>query len=457
MTEEDIAIQTILHKQYLLNISKINDDAFTAEFSKLQADFELVNTRQEAAYKEQLKIIGDNEQEKAAFKAWYDKETEDRTRKHLENLLSILQEQMPSADSFSLDLETAVLSDEAKDALLKKIEEVKLALANLGLPADNPESEETIEIGIKTDIFGMSADDWANMLTNLKNGKIELAEMLALAGAMSNAFSMINEIRANSEERSLIDFEKNIDSRKESLDTLLKYQRISQERYNKRIAELDEELDAKKRKIAHDQAVRAKATAIFQAIINTATAVISALATPPPWLGIVLAALVGGMGALQIATIASEPVPQFAKGKYDVIGDQDGKKYSASVLDSPSTGLIDSPAILVGEKPEIIIDPATTKNLVVNYPSVIRAIQAARVPQFASGDYSKINATSNSPDGQNLIAGVLAAQTASLDRLNQNLEQGIQAKLLADDEYVRTHKDVNSRYERLSQKANSSL
>ena len=457
MTEEDLAIQTILHKQYLLNISKINDDAFTADITKLQADFELENTQREAAYKAQLTLMGDNEQEKAAFKEWYDKQTEGRTRKHLENLLSILEAQMPSADSFSLDIETAVLSDEAKDALLKKIEEVKLALANLGMPDDKPATEEPVEIGIKTDIFGMSADDWANLLTNLKNGKIELSEMLALAGAMSNAFSMINEIRSNSEERSLIEFEEHIDSRKEMLDNLLKYNRISQERYNKRIAELDEELDAKKRKIAHDQAVRAKATAIFQAVINTATAVISALATPPPWLGIVLAALVGGMGALQIATIASEPVPQFYSGKYDVIGQQDGKKYSAAVLDSPSTGLIDSPAILVGEKPEIIIDPATTKNLVVNYPSAIRAIQAARVPQFATGDYSKINTIGNSPVDQNLITGVLAAQTASLDRLNQNLERGIQAKLLADDEYVRTHKDVNSRYEQLSRKANSTL
>ena len=38
--------------------------------------------------------------------------------------------------------------------------------------------------------------------------------------------------------------------------------------------------------------------------------VTSALATPPPWLGIALAILIGGMGALQIAAIASEPIPQ---------------------------------------------------------------------------------------------------------------------------------------------------
>jgi TP901 family phage tail tape measure protein len=459
MTEEDLAVQKALLEQHLRNIRKINDDAFTSDITRMQEAFDLETVRRQTGYNEQLKIIGDNETEKAAFKQSFEKQEEERTRKHLESLLQILQDQMPSGDDFNIDLESAVLSDEAKAALLKKIEEVQLALASLGLPHADKKSEvePVIKSGPKVDIFGMSQEDWSAMLLNLQEGKVELTEMLALAGAMSNAFAMINEIRANSEERSLIDFEKNIDSRKKTLDTLLKYNRISQERYNKRIAELDEELDAKKRKIAHDQAVRAKATAIFQAIISTATAVISALATPPPWLGIVLAALVGGMGALQIATIASEPVPQFSKGKYDVIGNQDGKTYSASVIDSPATGLIDSPAILVGEKPELIIDPATTKNLMVNYPSVIEAIHSARIPQFASGDYSSINSFEGSKEGQKLIAGVLAAQTASINRLNRNLEKGIQAKLLADDEYVRTSKDVNSRYDKLASKANSSL
>jgi hypothetical protein len=159
------------------------------------------------------------------------------------------------------------------------------------------------------------------------------------------------------------------------------------------------------------------------------------------------------MGAFQIATIASEPLPQFARGKYDVIGQQDGKTYSAPVVDSPVTGLVQDPAILVGEKPEIIIDPATTRNLMVNYPHVIEAIHAARVPQFASGDYSGMDQVLSSGGNSQAIAAILAAQTASIDKLNRQLEQGIMAKLLADDEYIRTHKDVDSRYSRLAQKA----
>jgi hypothetical protein len=55
------------------------------------------------------------------------------------------------------------------------------------------------------------------------------------------------------------------------------------------------------------------------------------------------------------------------------------------------------------------------------------------------------------------IVAILAAQTLTMDRLNRNLENGIQAKLLANDEYIRTHKDVDSRYSKLASKANSSI
>ena len=72
-------------------------------------------------------------------------------------------------------------------------------------------------------------------------------------------------------------------------------------------------LDQEERSIKRKQAERDKAIAIFQAIINTAAAVARALATGGP----VLAAIVGALGAAQIALIASKPIPKFAKGKKD--------------------------------------------------------------------------------------------------------------------------------------------
>ena len=48
-----------------------------------------------------------------------------------------------------------------------------------------------------------------------------------------------------------------------------------------------------------------------QANINIASAILGALATQPVWVGIAMAALVGVLGAVQLATIASTPLPQF--------------------------------------------------------------------------------------------------------------------------------------------------
>ncbi|MBK6964589.1 MAG: hypothetical protein IPH20_11805 [Bacteroidales bacterium] len=47
----------------------------------------------------------------------------------------------------------------------------------------------------------------------------------------------------------------------------------------------------------------------MNAIVNTATAVTSALTVAPP-LGIILAGIVGAMGAFQIGTIIETPLPE---------------------------------------------------------------------------------------------------------------------------------------------------
>lgn len=73
-------------------------------------------------------------------------------------------------------------------------------------------------------------------------------------------------------------------------------------------------IDAEERKVKLQAAQREKTYAIFQAIINTAAAIVKALATGGP----VLAALAGAIGAAQIAIIASRPLPRFKIGKKDM-------------------------------------------------------------------------------------------------------------------------------------------
>lgn len=102
-------------------------------------------------------------------------------------------------------------------------------------------------------------------------------------------------------------------SRKKKLDTLLKTKYISQAEYNERVKELDEESAAKKKEIEEKALARHKAIAIVNAIISTATGVAAALEYGFP-AGIVLAAIMAAAGAVEIATIASQKVPEGRDG-----------------------------------------------------------------------------------------------------------------------------------------------
>jgi hypothetical protein len=96
-----------------------------------------------------------------------------------------------------------------------------------------------------------------------------------------------------------------------------------------------EEYDERRKQILRKQASDAKAVALMNAIIGTAVAVVNALALGPPQ-GYILAAISAALGAIEIATISAQPLPQFATG---VIGLQGaGTETSDSILARLSKG-----------------------------------------------------------------------------------------------------------------------
>lgn len=78
-------------------------------------------------------------------------------------------------------------------------------------------------------------------------------------------------------------------------------------------AAIDEQYEARKLQLERQRIKQQKQMAIFNAVINTAQAVVAALNTAPP-ASFIFAALAGAIGAAQIAMIASQPLPQFYKG-----------------------------------------------------------------------------------------------------------------------------------------------
>jgi len=77
-------------------------------------------------------------------------------------------------------------------------------------------------------------------------------------------------------------------------------------------AEIDRQYEEQQRALRIQQAKAQKETAIFNAVINTAQGITAALASFPP--NPILAAVIAAVGAAQIATISSQPLPAYAEG-----------------------------------------------------------------------------------------------------------------------------------------------
>lgn len=125
--------------------------------------------------------------------------------------------------------------------------------------------------------------------------------------------------------------------------------------YNAEKDKVDKEQRAADRK----RAIFQKAVAVVEIAINTAKGIGLALGSYIPPVSFALAAVVGVIGALQIAAVLSKPVPAFAEGTDDSPGGwaivNDGKGQEA-VTDSKGTRLIDSkgPALINLERHSIV-------------------------------------------------------------------------------------------------------
>lgn len=81
---------------------------------------------------------------------------------------------------------------------------------------------------------------------------------------------------------------------------------------------IEEEADEKKKKLQREQAERERGIKVFQALLDTAAAVIRFMADPGGWTGVALSAMAAVTGGIQVAAIQSQPLPSFAVGIAEV-------------------------------------------------------------------------------------------------------------------------------------------
>lgn len=160
------------------------------------------------------------------------------------------------------------------------------------------------------------------ILKMVKDGKLGLEDLLASAAAISEGLStMVIGMYDRQIEKIEEQQEKNEEAgeeEKERIEDLVNSGVISTEEgearkraAEQRTADKNKELEKQKAEIQQKQAKWDKANSIIQATIATSLAVTKALPN------FVVAAIVAAMGAAQIAMIAAQPIPKYAKGTKD--------------------------------------------------------------------------------------------------------------------------------------------
>ena len=220
-----------------------------------------------------------------------------------------------------------------------------------------------------------------------------------------------------------------IDKRYESEYTAAEGNTKKQKEIKARQLKDDEAIDKQKKKMIHDQAILNKAFAAMDIIIKTAVGAVAQFQAGPG--GIVLAALVIAAGAVALATVLAQPVPQAAKGRYNVIGQDDGRSYSAEWGGKAQTGIYARPTLISEAGPELVVDAPTTRNIAMNYPWILSAINHSRVPQFAAGNYAVMGGAPT--DAVARGSGVDAQLLAGITEFNANVKNGIRTYVVYDD------------------------
>jgi hypothetical protein len=366
---------------------------------------------------EELSKITTLEEAKKAIKKQNLKEQYDLELANLNDLVTMYESAMRSDFTSGF----VILSDEEKEKVLQFLDDAKAKMAEIaGNQADanvTPPVEGQKTNGV--DVLGFSADQWQSVFSNLDTFGGKIAAIQMVAGALTQAFSTYFKFLDAGENRTLQKFQKTSDAKKKALAEQLEKGQISQEVYNARVAKIDAEVARKKAEIEYKQAKRQKAMAIVSAIVNTAVGIMQAYSQLGPVGGTIAAVLIGAMGALEIATIAQQPLPDkngFKKGGYTGSGSSSGV-----------AGDVHFDEYVVPQKVLFSNDPVVPH--IVGYLEQKRLGKQPSQPEDASAPVK--NNQGNSSSAQDTSTLVVLFNRA-IDVLEKLEEDGVEAYLVND-------------------------
>ena len=268
-------------------------------------------------------------------------------------------------------------SEKAKE-LQERIDKIQAQIDQLSLDDANKKQEEWIDkfksglsemndaardsLGETAGIFEGLSDIMADVA---EDGKLSFENMAQAVGKIvSGITSLMTDIydaRIENIEKEQEANDGAYDKEIERIESLEENGAISTEEAEarKRAAEdktaaKNAELEKKKAALQEKQAKWNKANSIIQTTIATSLAIMKAYSETGPILGNIFAAIIAAMGAAQVAVIAAQPIPKYAKGTKDhpgglaIVGD--GGKKEGIITDN---GLFVTP-----DKPTLVNLPA---------------------------------------------------------------------------------------------------
>lgn len=298
-------------------------------------------------------------------------------------------------------------------------------------------------LGGSTDLLGLSSEQWSDLFKktdDLQTNILKVAAAIQVAQAMFSQYSAF--VQAN-EQAMLRRMEAASDRKQRKYKKELADGYINQATYKKLTLQNETDLEKKKAELSLKAAKRERAMNIASAISGTAIAVVGALGNKP-WtpFNMVLAGLVGVMGAVQLATIMKQPLPEAhgaEEGFYPTIRQQDGKLFNARRKRS-STGIYNEPTMLVGEggasMPELVVSGRDLKRI---NPTIQRQYmqEISRVRGFEDGLYPT---TPTSSGNDEIMIEMMALLRTNIDVLNEIKLYGIKAYF---EKNARNGKDID--------------
>ena len=382
------------------------------------------------------------EQAKSELILAQDRETYAAQEKFLIEQIAKLEELLVRDEALSIF--GGLFSEDEREQVLEFIEELQNRLSKI----DNPEeqsgwSAEDKKLGSFIDLFGFTADEWNTAFENLDtmSGKLQLVQMGVQA--LTNAWNMFHQAQQRNMQRDLQVFTQSVNRKKEALAQQLEEGYISQETYNAKVAKLEADLEKKKAEMEYKSAMSEWRMSLLQAASNTALGITSALAMTPP--NLIIAGIVGGMGAIQTGLIAGNK-PKKGEGYF-----YGGETGGSGVYDNFGRELADG-ALHANEY--VIPEWLRADPVIARMEEFIEARRNGLNPNFSNQPENIQFQSSRTPDSnfvadsQNStsdseIATALSELTAELRHLREN---PIEAKLTRTMEAAKYISDDLTKY-----------